>query len=132
MGGRGSQLRAMDTGAREYLHTSVRFAGEPVAEPLRPPGGSHDRAHPAPARPAPPSAPCLPLRGRRRRWRLLAVACADRAVGAPVLSAARTPRLRVRQRGVGPGQILRVTLTEDDGTSWSAAVAVHTTWREQP
>jgi hypothetical protein len=44
-----------------------------------------------------------------------------------VLSAARTPRLRVRQRGVGPGQILRVTLMEDDATSWSAAVAVDST-----
>jgi hypothetical protein len=61
----------------------------------------------------------------------LAVACADRAMGGPVLSAPRPPRLRVRQRGVGPGQILRVTLMEDDGTSWSAAVAVDSTWREQ-
>ncbi len=52
-------------------------------------------------------------------------------MGGRVLSAARTPRLRVRQRGVGPGQILRVTLMEDDGTSWSAAVAVDSTWREQ-
>jgi len=39
--------------------------------------------------------------------------------------------MRVRLRGLGPRQILHVTLMEDDGTSWSAAVTVHDTWEEQ-
>jgi hypothetical protein len=39
--------------------------------------------------------------------------------------------VRVRLRGVGPRQILHVTLMEEDGTSWHAAVPVDTAWREQ-
>jgi hypothetical protein len=39
--------------------------------------------------------------------------------------------LRVRLRGIGPRQVLHLTLMEDDGTSWSAAVPVDSTWREQ-
>jgi hypothetical protein len=39
--------------------------------------------------------------------------------------------LRVRLRGVGPRQILHVTLMEDDGTSWSAQVSVDSTWSER-
>lgn len=39
--------------------------------------------------------------------------------------------LHVRLRGLGPRQILHVTLMEDDGTSWSAAVPVDSTWSEQ-
>ena len=39
--------------------------------------------------------------------------------------------LHVRLRGLGPHQILHVTLMEDDGTSWSAAVPVDSTWGEQ-
>jgi hypothetical protein len=39
--------------------------------------------------------------------------------------------LRVRLRGLGRRQVLHLTLTEDDGTSWSAAVAVDSTWSEQ-
>jgi hypothetical protein len=39
--------------------------------------------------------------------------------------------LRVRLRGLGPRQILHVTLMEDDGTSWGAAVPVDSTWSEQ-
>ena len=39
--------------------------------------------------------------------------------------------LRVRLRGLGPHQILHVTLMEDDGTSWSADVPVDSTWSEQ-
>ncbi len=34
----------------------------------------------------------------------------------------------LRLRGLGPRQILHVTLMEDDGTSWSAAVPVDSTW----
>jgi hypothetical protein len=39
--------------------------------------------------------------------------------------------LRVRRRGLGPRQLLHVTLMEDDGTSWSAAVPVDSGWSEQ-
>jgi hypothetical protein len=38
--------------------------------------------------------------------------------------------VRVRLRGLGPSQVLHVTLMEDDGTSWSAPVVVDSTWRE--
>ncbi len=44
---------------------------------------------------------------------------------------AGTDELRVRLRGLGPHQILHVTLVEDDGTSWTAAVPADSTWREQ-
>ncbi len=39
--------------------------------------------------------------------------------------------LRVRLRGLGSHQILHVTLMEDDGTSWSTAVPVDSTWTER-
>ena len=39
--------------------------------------------------------------------------------------------VRVRLRGVGPRQTLRLTLMEDDGTSWTAAVPVDTTWTDR-
>ncbi len=39
--------------------------------------------------------------------------------------------VRVRLRGLGPHQVLHVTLMEDDGTSWSAAVPVDSVWTEQ-
>jgi hypothetical protein len=39
--------------------------------------------------------------------------------------------LHVRLRGIGPRQVLHLTLMEDDGTSWSAPVAVDSTWTEQ-
>ncbi|HEV8150750.1 MAG TPA: hypothetical protein VGP61_11245 [Gemmatimonadales bacterium] len=39
--------------------------------------------------------------------------------------------LRLRLRGLGQRQILHVTLMEDDGTSWSASVAVDRTWSER-
>ena len=39
--------------------------------------------------------------------------------------------LRVRLRGLGARQILHVTLMEDDGTSWNAAVPVDSSWSEQ-
>ena len=39
--------------------------------------------------------------------------------------------LRVRLRGLGPRQTLHLTLMEDDGTSWTAALTVDSTWSEQ-
>jgi hypothetical protein len=39
--------------------------------------------------------------------------------------------LHLRLRGLGPRQVLNVTLMEDDGTSWSAAVPVDSSWSEQ-
>jgi hypothetical protein len=39
--------------------------------------------------------------------------------------------VHVRLRGLGPHQVLHITLMEDDGTSWSAAVPVDSTWTEQ-
>jgi hypothetical protein len=55
--------------------------------------------------------------GDRMRTRGEAVAAAD--------------TLRIRLRGLGPRQILHVTLMEDDGTSWSAAVPVDSAWTER-
>ena len=40
-------------------------------------------------------------------------------------------QLRVRLRGLGARQVLHVTLMEDDGTSWTAALPVDTTWSQQ-
>ena len=37
----------------------------------------------------------------------------------------------MRLRGLGPRQVLHLTLVEDDGTSWSAAVPVDSTWAER-
>src|SRR5437773_1467546 len=39
--------------------------------------------------------------------------------------------LRVRLRGLGARQLLHVTLMENDGTSWNAAVPVDSSWSEQ-
>ena len=39
--------------------------------------------------------------------------------------------LRVRLRGLGPRQVLHVTLMEDDGTSWTATVPVDSAWAER-
>ena len=38
--------------------------------------------------------------------------------------------LSVRLRGLGPHQVLHVTLVEDDGTAWTAPVPVDSTWTE--
>ncbi len=38
--------------------------------------------------------------------------------------------VRLRLRGLGPRQTLHVTLMEDDGTAWSAAVPIDSTWSE--
>jgi hypothetical protein len=45
------------------------------------------------------------------------------------IAAADTVRLRLR--GLGPHQVLHVTLMEDDGTSWSAPVDVDSTWSDR-
>ena len=39
--------------------------------------------------------------------------------------------VRLRVRGLGPRQVLHVTLMEDDGTSWSSAVTVDSDWSER-
>jgi len=39
--------------------------------------------------------------------------------------------LHLRLRGLGPRQTLHVTLMEDDGTSWTSAVTVDSTWTER-
>ncbi len=39
--------------------------------------------------------------------------------------------LQLRARGLGTRQLLHVTLMEDDGTSWSAAVSLGSDWSEQ-
>jgi len=39
--------------------------------------------------------------------------------------------VRIRLRGLGPHQVLHVTLMEDDGTSWTAAVPADSAWSEQ-
>ena len=39
--------------------------------------------------------------------------------------------LRIRLRGLSNQQTVHVTLMEDDGTSWTAPVAVDTTWQDQ-
>jgi hypothetical protein len=39
--------------------------------------------------------------------------------------------LQLKLRGLGPRQRLHVTLMEDDGTSWSAAVSLDSTWSER-
>ena len=57
----------------------------------------------------------------------LVIADKIRARGATV-SAATDVRLRLR--GLGPHQILHVTLMEDDGTSWTAEVPVDSNWSE--
>ena len=39
--------------------------------------------------------------------------------------------VRIRLRGLGPRQTLHLTLMEDDGTSWTAALSVDSSWSEQ-
>jgi hypothetical protein len=39
--------------------------------------------------------------------------------------------VQLRLRGLGPRQTLHVTLMEDDGTSWTAAVPVDSAWSEK-
>ncbi|OLC02171.1 MAG: hypothetical protein AUH78_19180 [Gemmatimonadetes bacterium 13_1_40CM_4_69_8] len=39
--------------------------------------------------------------------------------------------LQVRLRGIGSHQILHVTLMEDDGTSWTSALSVDSSWSER-
>jgi hypothetical protein len=53
----------------------------------------------------------------------------DRVVARRESIAAQTA-LHVRLRGLGPHQLLHLTLMEDDGTSWVAAVPVDSAWHE--
>ena len=46
-------------------------------------------------------------------------------------SLASADTVHLRLRGLGPRQTLHVTLMEEDGTSWSAQVAVDSTWSER-
>ena len=39
--------------------------------------------------------------------------------------------MHLRLRGLGPHQVLHITLMEHDGTSWSAAVPLDSAWSEQ-
>ena len=43
----------------------------------------------------------------------------------------RGDTVSVRLRGLGPHQVLYVTLMEDDGTSWSAPVPIDSTWTDR-
>jgi hypothetical protein len=43
---------------------------------------------------------------------------------------ARAQGIRVRLRGLGTRQQLHLTLVEHDGTSWSTAIAVDSTWQD--
>ncbi len=52
-------------------------------------------------------------------------------IGARQEMLADADALHVRLRGLGARQILHVTLVEDDGTSWSAAVTADSSWSEQ-
>jgi hypothetical protein len=45
-------------------------------------------------------------------------------------SVAEAAWLRLRVRGLGARQVLHVTLMEDDGTSWNAALPVDSSWTE--
>jgi hypothetical protein len=47
----------------------------------------------------------------------------EKAIGAALA-------VRLRLRGLGPSQVLHVTLMEDDGTSWSSALTVGSAWTE--
>lgn len=58
----------------------------------------------------------------------LVIADRVKARGNAILAA---DALRLRVRGLGPRQILHVTLMEDDGTSWSAAVQVDSAWTDR-
>jgi hypothetical protein len=50
-------------------------------------------------------------------------------LGFAAITAAR-PGVALPLRGLGPHQVLHVTLIEDDGTSWSRAVPADSTWSE--
>ena len=52
-------------------------------------------------------------------------------VTARVAAIADARDVRIRLRGLGPRQTLHLTLMEDDGTSWTAALSVDSSWSEQ-
>jgi hypothetical protein len=51
-------------------------------------------------------------------------------VRARVETIAAATGVRLRVRGLGPRQVLHLTLMESDGTSWSSALTVGSTWSE--
>jgi hypothetical protein len=51
-------------------------------------------------------------------------------VQARVETIAAATGIRLRVRGLGRRQVLHLTLMEDDGTSWSSALTVDSTWSE--
>jgi hypothetical protein len=53
-----------------------------------------------------------------------------RRVAARQATIAGAGRLRLRVRGLASHQVLQLTLMEDDGTSWTAPVAVDSAWSE--
>jgi hypothetical protein len=53
-----------------------------------------------------------------------------RSISARQETIAGANAVRLRLRGLGPHQVLHVTLMEDDGTSWSAAVPADSDWSE--
>ncbi|MBP9198675.1 MAG: hypothetical protein KBF47_01610, partial [Gemmatimonadales bacterium] len=75
----------------------------------------------------------LPLPVDRSGWSpedyTASLVVADRVSARGEAIAAAT-RLRLRARGLGAGQRLYLTLMEDDGTSWSAAVPLDSAWAE--
>ncbi len=75
----------------------------------------------------------LPLPVDRSGWSpedyTASLVIADRVSARGETIAAAT-RLRLRARGLGAGQRLHLTLMEDDGTSWSAAVPLDSAWAE--
>ena len=52
-------------------------------------------------------------------------------IGARLETIGGASGIRVRLRGLGAHQVLHVTLVEADGTSWSAALAVDSTWTDR-
>jgi hypothetical protein len=52
-------------------------------------------------------------------------------IGSRLETIAGAEALHLRLRGLGPRQILHVTLMEDDGTSWTAALPLDSTWSER-
>jgi hypothetical protein len=52
-------------------------------------------------------------------------------IGSRGKSVTRADALHLRLRGLGARQVLHVALMEDDGTSWTAAVPVDSTWTER-
>ena len=52
-------------------------------------------------------------------------------IGARKANLANAKSLTVRARGLGPRQLLHVTLVEQDGTSWSSTLSLDSAWTER-